>query len=168
MAPMTTQTKTTTIDPGQPAPDFSLPDQAEHTHRLADYAGKWVVLYFYPKDSTPGCTKEACQFRDAQAELTKRGAAVLGISPDSPASHQKFIDKHDLPFPLLADTDKKMCRDYGVWQQKSMFGKKYMGVVRTTYLIDPNARVAHRWDKVKVTGHDTAVLKKLDTLTKST
>lgn len=152
------------IDPGSPAPVFKLPDQDGGTHSLGDYKGKWLVMYFYPKDSTPGCTKESCQFRDDHAEFTGRGAVVIGVSPDGQASHTRFAEKHALGFPLLADTEKAVCTAYGVWRQKSMFGRKYMGVVRTTYLIDPKGRVAHRWDKVKVSGHEKAVLRRLDEL----
>jgi peroxiredoxin Q/BCP len=148
-------------EPGQPAPSFELPDQEATAHRLEDYAGRWLVLYFYPKDNTSGCTKQACQFRDALAALSEEGAALLGVSPDSPQSHRGFIQKQSLNFPLLADTEKQVCAAYGVWQEKSMYGKKYMGVVRTTYLIDPQSRVAHRWDKVKVPNHDQAVLERL-------
>jgi peroxiredoxin Q/BCP len=149
------------IDPGSPAPDFHLPDQSGKVHALPDYRGKWIVLYFYPRDNTPGCTREACQFRDSAARFPPHGAVVLGVSPDSEASHQKFAAKYDLPFPLLVDHDAKLCQAYGVWQQKSMYGRLFPGVVRTTYLIDPQGRVAHRWDKVSVTGHDEAVLEKL-------
>ena len=154
------------IDIGRKAPSFSLPDQAGKTHKLADYAGRWVVLYFYPKDSTPGCTKEACGFRNAAADLKKAGAVVLGVSPDDEKSHAKFADKQSLNFPLLADTGQKACEKYGVWQEKSMYGKKYMGVVRTTYLIDPAGKVRCRWDKVKVPGHVEEVLASLESQAK--
>lgn len=153
---------------GKAAPDFSLLNQKNQPHRLRDYRGQWVVLYFYPKDDTSGCTVEACRFRDALADLKKRGAVVLGLSPDDEASHQKFAAKFALPFDLLADTEKKVCQAYGVWQEKSMYGRKYMGVVRTTYLIDPQGKVACRWDKVKPDGHDAQVLEKLDELRKAT
>ena len=152
------------INPGQTAPQFNLEDQHAKPHALDDVRGQWVVLYFYPKDDTSGCTKQACGFRDGFAELTDRGAIVLGVSPDPVASHQKFSTKYDLPFDLLADPDKVVCQAYGVWQEKSMYGRKYMGVVRTTYLIDPYGVVAHRWDKVKVANHATAVLEKLEAL----
>jgi peroxiredoxin Q/BCP len=154
------------IPVGSPAPAFSLNDQKNKKHTLADYKGKFVVLYFYPKDDTPGCTKEACSFRDDVSQFKKRSAVVLGVSPDDEASHQKFIEKFSLPFDLLADTAQKTCNDYGVWQEKSMYGKKYMGVVRTTYLIGPDGKVAHRWDKVSVDGHQTEVLAKIDELKK--
>ena len=152
------------IEVGRKAVEFSLPDQTEKTRCLKDYRDRWVVLYFYPKDNTSGCTQQACQFRDGVKQFKKREAVVLGVSPDSSASHEGFIAKLGLPFDLLADTEKKVCTAYGVWQQKSMYGKKYMGVVRTTYLIDPRGKVAHRWDKVKVPGHDDDVLTMLDEL----
>lgn len=150
------------LDVGQEAINFQLDDQNEKPHRLADYRGRWVVLYFYPKDNTPGCTTQACQFRDQIDPITGRNAVVLGISPDGIASHEKFAAKFGLPFDLLADPDQTVCSQYGVWQQKSMFGKKYMGVVRTTYLIDPQGYVSHRWDKVKVKNHAAEVLAVLD------
>lgn len=152
------------IDQGKAAPAFTLSDQAGQTHRLADYRGRWVVLYFYPKDDTPGCTTEACQFRDQHGDVEAHGAAVLGVSPDDEASHGKFAAKFDLPFALLADADAAVCRQYGVWQEKNLYGKKRMGVVRTTYLIDPRGKVAHRWDKVKADGHAAEVLAKLATV----
>jgi len=146
------------IDQGKTAPAFTLLDQTRRNRSLKDLRGKWVVLYFYPKDDTSGCTKEACQFRDAMPTLKTSKAVVLGVSPDDEASHTRFREKYDLPFDLLADTDKKVCAKFGVWQQKSMYGRKYMGVVRTTYLIDPKGKVARRWDKVKVPGHEREVL----------
>lgn len=149
------------IQIGHKAPAISLKDQADQPHKLADYAGRWVVLYFYPKDSTPGCTKQACGFRDAAKELKHAGAVVLGVSPDDEKSHARFAQKQSLNFPLLADVDQAVCEKYGVWQEKSMYGKKYLGVVRTTYLIDPRGKVAERWDKVKVAGHVEAVLESL-------
>lgn len=152
------------IEPGKTAPAFTLTDQAQQAHKLADYRGQWVVLYFYPKDDTPGCTKEACQFRDATDELQRRGATVFGVSPDDETSHERFASKFELPFPLLADHEAKLCERYGVWQEKNTFGRKTMGVVRTTYLIDPQGKVAHRWDKVKVANHAAEVLAKLDEL----
>ena len=146
------------IQPGSPAPDFVLPDQDGRTHHLADYRGKAVVLYFYPKDDTPGCTKQACGFRDADRQLRDADLVVLGVSPDDTASHAKFASKFSLPFPLLADAETATCQACGVWQEKNMFGRKYMGVVRTTYLIGPDGKVAHRWDKVKVDQHTNDVL----------
>lgn len=160
----TSETKVNpTIEPGKPAPAFNLPDQAGEKHRLSAYKGKWVVLYFYPKDSTPGCTTQACGFRDAEAALQGRGAVVLGISPDPVKSKAKFADKQGLNFPILADEGAAVCDKYGVWQEKSMYGKTYMGVVRTTYLIDPKGKVYQRFDKVKVKGHTELVLDALDT-----
>lgn len=150
------------IEPGHPAPAFHLPDQDGNKHRLSQYKGQWVVLYFYPKDSTPGCTTEACDFRDAQSELAKRDAVVLGISPDGQASKAKFAGKHGLNFPILADEGAQVCTKYGVWQEKSMYGKKYMGVVRTSFLIAPSGKVSQRFDKVKVKGHTDAVIAALD------
>ena len=162
---MATNTATTNLmEPGKTAPAFNLKDQSGQGHRLSQYRDKWVVLYFYPKDDTPGCTTEACGFRADLSKFKRAGAVVLGVSPDDEASHQKFIDKFDLPFDLLADTDKQIVTKYGVWQEKSNYGKKYMGVVRTTYLIDPKGKVAHRWDKVKVDGHVDAVLEKVKEL----
>ena len=143
------------VDVGRKAPAFTLADQDGKKHALKDFLGKPVVLYFYPKDDTSGCTKEACQFRDQKPDFKKAKAVVLGVSPDSVDSHRKFVDKHELNFTLLsdpkdADGNPKICAKYGVWQEKSMYGRKYMGVVRTTYLIDAKGRVAQRWDKVKV------------------
>jgi thioredoxin-dependent peroxiredoxin len=150
------------IGKGKSAPAFELNDQAGKTHKLSDYKGRWVVLYFYPKDDTPGCTTEACQFRDNSAEFAKRNAVVLGVSPDNEKSHAKFATKFQLPFPLLADTEKKTVEAYGVWKEKSMYGRKYMGVERTTYLIGPDGKVAKAWAKLSVTGHDADVLKAID------
>jgi len=151
------------IEPGKPAPAFHLADQEGIKHRLSQYKGQWVVLYFYPKDNTPGCTTQACGFRDAQSEVQARGAVVLGISPDDEKSKAKFAGKYDLNFPILADEGAKVCEKYGVWQEKSMYGRTYMGVVRTTFLIDPKGKVHERFDKVKVKGHTDAVLEALDT-----
>jgi len=143
---------------GDKAPDFSLADQNGATHSLKQYTGKWVVLYFYPKDDTPGCTKEACSFRDNLGAVTKKGAVILGVSSDSTASHRKFADKYSLPFPLLSDPDKAVINAYGVWKEKSMYGKKTMGVERSTFLIGPDGKIAHEWRKVKVDGHTEEVL----------
>jgi peroxiredoxin Q/BCP len=146
------------IEPGKKAPAFSLKDQSGRTHTLADYAGKPVVLYFYPKDDTPGCTTEACAFRDNLPHFKKGTAAVLGVSVLDEASKAKFAKKFDLNFPLLADPDHEMIDKYGAWQEKSMYGKKYMGVARLTYLVGPDGRVVKRWDGVKVDGHAEEVL----------
>ncbi|WP_337174719.1 thioredoxin-dependent thiol peroxidase [Paludisphaera sp.] len=143
---------------GQQAPDFSLPDQDGDEVKLSDLKGSPVVLYFYPKDDTSGCTKQACAFRDGFPDFQAVGAVVLGVSPDSAASHAKFIAKHELPFTLLADVDKTVCEAYGVWKEKSMYGRKYMGVERTTYIIDREGNVARVFPKVKVPGHADAVL----------
>lgn len=152
------------IDVGRKAPAFHLKDQAEQAHRLSGFAGQWVVLYFYPKDDTPGCTTEACTFRDLLPRFGKLDAVVLGVSPDDEKSHAKFAGKYELPFTLLADHDATVCTKYGVWQEKKNYGRTYMGVVRTTYLIDPAGKVAHRWDKVRVKGHVEAVLETLGEL----
>lgn len=146
------------IDPGKKAPVFSLPDQNGTTHSLADYAGQPVVVYFYPKDDTPGCTKESCAFQDNLPKFKKSNAALLGVSVLNSASKAKFADKYNLKFPLLADEDHAVMEKFGVWQEKSMYGKKYMGVARTTYLIGSDGKVARRWDGVKVDGHAEEVL----------
>ena len=149
---------------GSKAPAFSLPDQDGKTHKLADYAGRYVVLYFYPKDDTSGCTKQACQFRDDLPKFGKLDAVILGVSPQDTKSKAKFAGKYDLNFPILADDDAKVCAKYGVWQEKSMYGKKYLGVVRTTFLIDPQGKIVERWDKVSVPGHAEAVMKTIKAL----
>jgi peroxiredoxin Q/BCP len=149
---------------GQPAPDFTATDQQGRTHRLSDYQGQWVVVYFYPRDNTPGCTKEACQFRDVTDQLHQRGAVVLGVSPQGEQSHQRFADKHGLKFPLLVDGECEVARAFGVFREKRVFGKTGLGIVRSTFLIDPQGRVAERYDKVKVAGHAEAVLQRLDAL----
>lgn len=147
---------------GKKAPAFDLPASTGGTIALADYAGKQnVVLYFYPKDMTPGCTTEACDFRDNQGALAAMGAVVLGVSPDPLASHAKFIEQESLNFPLLADEDKAVCQAYGVWAEKTMYGKKYMGVERSTFLIDKTGTIARSWRKVKVNGHTDEVLEAL-------
>ncbi|WP_165233153.1 thioredoxin-dependent thiol peroxidase [Aquisphaera insulae] len=146
------------VEVGKPAPEFSLLDPQGKTVTLAGLKGSPVVLYFYPKDDTSGCTKEACAFRDAIGEYKKAGAKVIGISPDPVASHVKFIKKYELPFPLLADTEKAACEAYGVWKEKSMYGRKYMGVERTTFVIDARGIVRKIFPKVKVDGHADAVL----------
>jgi len=146
------------IDPGKKAPAFALKDQHGKAHRLSDYAGRPVVLYFYPKDDTPGCTKEACSFQDNLPKLNTGKAVVLGVSVLDEASKAKFADKYELTFPLLADVDHAVADKYGVWQKKSLYGRSFMGIVRTTYLIGANGKVAERWDNVKVDGHAGAVL----------
>lgn len=149
---------TTELKVGDAAPAFDAADETGKRHRLSDYKGKTVVLYFYPKDDTPGCTTEACDFRDNYKAFLKKGAVVLGVSPDSAASHQKFKKKFDLPFPLLADEDKALCSAYGVWKEKSMYGRKYMGVERSTFVIGPDGRIKDLVRKVSVTGHAAAML----------
>ena len=152
------------IEPGKKAPAFSLNDQRGKVQRLSDYAGRPVVLYFYPKDDTPGCTKEACAFRDELPHFRTSKAAVLGVSILDEASKKRFADKYDLSFPLLADEDHAVAEKYGVWQKKSLYGRSFMGIVRTTYLIDRDGRVAKRWDNVKVDGHADAVLAAVEAL----
>jgi peroxiredoxin Q/BCP len=149
------------LEIGQLAPDFSLYNQDENKISLKDYLGKNVILYFYPKDDTSGCTKEACSFRDNIPKFSKADAVILGISPDSVKSHKKFAEKYKLPFDLLADEEKKVIEKYGVWKEKSMYGRKYMGVVRTTFIIDKKGKLKKIFDKVKVEGHENEVLEAL-------
>ena len=146
------------IEPGKKAPAFTLRDQNGTAHRLADYAGRPVVLFFYPKDATPGCTAEACDFQAHLSKLAKSKAAVFGISILDEKSKAKFASKYGLTFPLLADAEHEVSDKYGVWQEKMRYGRKYMGIVRTTYLIDADGKVAQRWDKVQVEGHVADVL----------
>ncbi len=143
---------------GDKAPDFTAKDDQGHEVSLKDFRGKKIVLYFYPKDNTSGCTKEACDFRDNLGRIERKDAVVLGVSPDSEKSHEKFKSKFDLTFPLLADEDKKLVNAYGVWKEKSMYGRKYMGVERTTFVIDEKGKIAKIFPKVKVTGHADEVL----------
>jgi peroxiredoxin Q/BCP len=153
------------IEPGKKAPAFTLKDQHGQTHRLADYAGRPLVLYFYPKDDTPGCTKEACAFQDNLPTFNTAKAAVLGVSVLDEASKTRFASKYDLTFPLLADENHAVADTYGVWQKKSLYGRAFMGIARTTYLIGPDGKVARRWDNVKVDGHAGAVLAAVKELT---
>jgi peroxiredoxin Q/BCP len=146
---------------GDKAPDFTLPSSEGKDVALKDLRGTKVVLYFYPKDDTSGCTKEACSFSENLGRVKKKGAVIYGVSADSTASHEKFIDKYSLSFPLLSDESKEMIKAYGVWQQKSMYGKKYMGIMRTTFIIDEQGRIAHIFEKVKVEGHTEEVLSAL-------
>ncbi len=149
------------LEAGKKAPAFTLPDANNKKVSLENFLGKKVVLYFYPKDNTSGCTKEACDFRDALPDFSKIDAVILGVSPDSPESHQKFIAKNNLNFTLLSDVNKKVLEKYGVWKEKSMYGRKYMGVVRTTVIIDEKGRVVKIFPKVKVKGHVEKVLETL-------
>jgi peroxiredoxin Q/BCP len=152
------------VEEGDTAPDFTLSADDGRPVKLSDLRGKPVVLYFYPKDDTPGCTKEACAFRDRTADLQSRGATVLGVSPDDVASHVKFRDKYRLNFPLLADVGHKVTERYGAWREKNMYGKKSMGVQRSTFLIDGTGKVRKVWKKVNVDGHDEEVLAALGSL----
>lgn len=147
-----------TITIGSPAPDFTAVTDAGKTLTLAQFRGQYVVLYFYPKDDTPGCTKQACGFRDALPDFSGVDAVILGVSRDDTASHAKFVKKFDLNFPLLADTEGTITEAYGVWVEKSMYGKKYMGIERTTFLIDKEGKIEKIWSKVKVDNHAKEVL----------
>jgi len=152
------------IEEGKKAPAFSLNDQDGKKHTLSAYAGRALVLYFYPKDDTPGCTKETCAFRDNLPKFKAGKAAVLGVSILDEASKAKFAKKFDVNFPLLADEDHEVAEKYGVWQKKSLYGRQFMGIARTTYLIGPDGKVAKRWDNVKVDGHAEEVLDALQQL----
>ncbi len=152
------------IEIGHKAPEFCLPNQDNEEICLRDLRGTWVVLYFYPKDNTPGCTTEACDFTEALPDFTDLGATILGVSPDSVKRHQNFIAKKDLKITLLSDEEKEVLQAYGVWQLKKNYGREYMGVVRSTYLIDPDGNVAAVWEKVRVKGHVEAVRQKLEAL----
>lgn len=149
---------------GDKAPDFTLPTDNDGSVTLSQLKGKPVVIYFYPKDDTPGCTKEACGFRDNMARLQKNGVTVIGISKDSAKKHDKFKEKYDLNFPLASDEDCKVCEAYGSWVEKSMYGRKYMGIDRSTFLIDAKGKLAKIWRKVKVTGHVDDVLQAIEEL----
>jgi peroxiredoxin Q/BCP len=152
------------VESGKKAPDFTLPADDGTKVKLKDLRGKPVVLYFYPRDDTPGCTKEACAFRDQQAALKKHGAVVLGVSADEVASHVKFRDKYKLNFPLLADVDHAVAEKYGAWREKNMYGKKSWGIQRSTFLIDAEGTIRRVWPRVQVDGHDEAVLAALKEL----
>jgi peroxiredoxin Q/BCP len=152
------------IDPGKKAPAFTLNDQEGAMHRLSDYTGRPLILYFYPKDDTPGCTKEACAFRDNLRRFATSKAAVLGVSGQDEASKARFARKYGLTFPVLADPDYAVAEKYGAWQKKWLYGRTFMGVARTTYLIGPDSRVVRRWDKVKVDGHVDEVLEAVEAL----
>ncbi|SHN28720.1 thioredoxin-dependent thiol peroxidase [Gracilibacillus kekensis] len=142
-----------TVEVGQAVQDFQLTNNKGETVKLSDYTGKHVVLYFYPKDDTPGCTTEACDFRDNYESFQDLNAVILGVSPDSEESHKKFIDKHDLPFELLVDEDKEVAEQFGVWQLKNKFGKEYMGIVRSTFIIDKDGVLQQEYRNVQVKGH---------------
>ena len=152
------------IEEGQKAPDFKLKADDGTAVKLSELRGSPVVVYFYPQDDTPGCTKEACSFRDRRRELEKLGVKVLGVSADSVESHEKFRDKFKLNFPLLADVDHQVAEKYGAWREKNMYGKKSMGIVRSTFLIDAEGKVATVWKAVKVHGHDDAVIEAVKAL----
>ncbi|MEK7607181.1 MAG: peroxiredoxin [Patescibacteria group bacterium] len=152
------------LQKGDKAPEFrlrGLTQDGEKEYVLADFRGKWVILYFYPKDDTPGCTTEACEFRDAATTVSGKNAVVLGVSRDSIKSHEKFIQKFNLPFILLADIESKVCEMYKVIKEKNMYGKKVMGIERSTFLIDPEGKVAEAWRGVRAEGHAGEVLKKM-------
>lgn len=150
------------IQAGQPAPDFTLPDEKEITRKLSGYRGAPVVLYFYPKDDTKGCTTEACGFRDDYSVYEKAGVVILGVSPDPPEAHLKFKAKYALPFTLLADTERKVCQLYGVWGRKKFMGREYDGVFRTTFLIDHTGMIVKVYENVKPAGHSAEILEALE------
>jgi len=152
------------LEAGTKAPDFSLTDQDGKNHQLSDYKGKWVVLYFYPKDLTPGCTTEACNFQDSLPSFKNIDAVIIGVSKDSVKQHKKFADKYQLNFALLSDENSDICEKYGVWQKKSMYGKEYMGINRSTFLIDPQGKIVRVYPKVSVKQHHEEVLNDLKQL----
>jgi len=149
------------LEVGDAIPPFCIANQDEEEICFRDIKGRWIILYFYPKDNTQGCTTEACDFTASLPDFSSLNAIVLGVSPDSPKKHRNFIEKRDLKLTLLADEDKSLCKSFGVWQQKKNFGKEYMGVVRSTYLIAPNGTLAFKWEKVRVKGHVEVVKEKL-------
>jgi peroxiredoxin Q/BCP len=149
------------MDINDKAPEFTLLDQDENKVSLKDFRGKTVVLYFYPRADTPGCTKESCEFRDTDRQIQRAGAVILGISADTPKAQKKFQEKYHLPFTLLADTDKKVCNAFGVIKEKNMYGRKVMGIARTTFIIGPNGKIAHVFNNVKPEGHAEQVLEYL-------
>jgi thioredoxin-dependent peroxiredoxin len=146
------------LEVGAKAPLFTARTNGDEKLALKDLKGRWVVLYFYPTDDTPTCTTQACEFRDNMKRITKAGATVVGVSPDDVRSHDRFIDKYDLNFSLVADEKRRICEKYDVWKEKNMYGRTYMGVVRTTYLIDPSGRIGEVWSRVRVKGHVDAIL----------
>ncbi|SFV61168.1 Thiol peroxidase, Bcp-type [hydrothermal vent metagenome] len=149
------------LEVGDTIPEFCIANQDEEEICFRDIRGRWIVLYFYPKDNTTGCSTEACDFTDALPDFSSLDAIILGVSPDSPKKHRNFIEKKELKLTLLSDEDKSLCKSFGVWQQKKNFGKEYMGVVRSTYLITPDGKLAFKWEKVRVKGHVDAVKEKL-------
>lgn len=152
------------ISAGKQAPDFTLPDDKGQMHTLSDYRGKPVVLYFYPKDNTSGCTKEACGFRDDYSAYKEAGVIILGVSPDSSKSHANFREKYELPFTLLADTEREVLKAYGAWGLKKMYGREYEGVLRTTFLIGKDGKILKVFEKVKPANHSTEILAALEEL----
>jgi peroxiredoxin Q/BCP len=155
------------LEIGTKAPEFTAETDGDGKISLSDLKGKWVVLYFYPKDNTSGCTKEACGFRDNMERITSAGAEVIGVSPDSVKSHNNFKEKHELNFRLIADPEKEICNLYDIIGEKKMYGKSYLGVIRTTYIINPEGEIAEAWSKVKVAGHVDKVIEKLEELQKN-
>lgn len=156
-----------TLEARDRAPDFALQDQAGTVHRLQDYAGQTVVLYFYPRDDTPGCTKEACSFRDAELQIRGEGAVILGVSTDTAESHRKFREKHELPFPLLVDEDARVATAYGAWGEKVLYGRRSIGMTRSTFIIGHDGTLLKVWKRAKAEGHGDAVLKALRDITKN-
>lgn len=152
------------LEVGMDAPEFCLPNQDEEEICLRDIKGSWIVLYFYPRDNTPGCTTQACNFTEELPSFEKLNATILGVSPDSPKKHRNFIEKKDLKITLLADEEKELCNMYGVWQLKKFMGKEHMGVVRSTFVIDPDGKIAAIWRKVKVKTHIEEVKSELESL----
>jgi peroxiredoxin Q/BCP len=152
------------LEQGSIAPDFTLPDQSGISHSLSDFRGQWVIVYFYPKDLTPGCTTEACNFRDDFPSFIKLNTTILGISKDSVKRHATFADKYKLPFLLLSDESGEVCEKYGVWKEKSMYGKSFLGIVRSSYLIDPQGKISRVYSKVKVKEHAAELLNDLQDL----
>jgi peroxiredoxin Q/BCP len=149
---------------GSNVPQFSLPDQNGKIHNISDYIGRWVIVYFYPKDLTPGCTTEACNFQEVLPDFNSIDAVILGISKDSVERHKKFADKYNLHFNLLSDENSDVCEQFGVWQKKSMYGKEYMGIVRSTFIVNPDGKIVKVYPKVKVKEHHTEILEDLKTL----
>jgi len=151
---------------GDKVPNFVGKDENSNTINFSDYNGKWIVLYFYPKDDTSGCTKEACNFRDNMEIIATKDVVVIGVSPDNEKSHKKFKEKYDLNFTLIADPEKEICNLFGVMGEKSMYGKKFIGVIRSTFLINDNGEIVYKWSNVKVDGHVDEVIKKIEELKK--